>query len=235
MSASSTAERGTGELAGEHAAGREVGRAGDAPDEDQRRQQQHDRGAHQQAEIDASAGARGVGACMRDERVGDERQHFVEHEQREQVGGTSDAHRRRDREREADVEARLLRLAVGAHVADRVDRVDDPQPGCDEREQHARAARRETRSRARASRRPVPAPVVRRRGRTAAAKRRNRRAARRLRASRFRAGWVPRRTAKSAARRRAARARRRARVRRHRHQRVPPSNWLAARAAEFSV
>ena len=130
-------ERTVAELAAEDATGREVGAAGDEPDEHQRRQQEEDRRAHQQAEIDAPAAARGVGAVMRDERVGDQRQQLVEDEQREQVAGERDAHRRRQREREADVKARLVHFAVAAHVADRVQRVDDPQARRDQREQHA--------------------------------------------------------------------------------------------------
>ena len=103
-------------------------------------------------------------AVVRDQRIGDQREHFVEQEQREQVGGEGDADRRGERQREADVEARLVRLAVAAHVADRVQRVDDPQPGGDQREQHAqrldlereRQARQQLeRARRRAARRPA--------------------------------------------------------------------------------
>ena len=72
-----------------------------------------------------------------DQRIGRERQRLVEQEQREQVLGERDPDRAAERHGEADVESRLARLVVGAHVADRVDRVDDPQRGGDEREQHA--------------------------------------------------------------------------------------------------
>ena len=125
------------EFAGQDTAGREVGGAGKKPDEHQRRQQEDDRGAHQQGEIHAATGARLVGAMVRDQRVGDERQQLVEHEQREQVAGKGDAHRGRKRQCKKDVKARLVRLVVAPHVADRVERIDDPQTRGDEREQHA--------------------------------------------------------------------------------------------------
>ena len=117
--------------------GAEVGGPGDEPREHQRRQQEHDRRAEQQPQVHASAATRLVGAVMRDQRVRDQRQHLVEQEQREHVAGHGDAHRGRQCQREADVEARLRVLVVGSHVADRIQRVDDPQSRRDQREQHA--------------------------------------------------------------------------------------------------
>ena len=73
---------------------------------------------------------------VRHQRIGRERQSFVEQEQREQVLGESDPDRAAERYGKADVECGLTRLVVGAHVADRIDRVDDPQRGGDESEQH---------------------------------------------------------------------------------------------------
>ena len=71
-----------------------------------------------------------------DQRIGRKRQDLVEDEEREQVLREGDAHRRPQRHRETDVEARLTRLVVAAHIADRIDRIDDPQRRGDEREQH---------------------------------------------------------------------------------------------------
>ena len=82
-------------------------RAGDMPGGDDRRQQN--------STIDvpssSSRGRRGRRGSprrrrVRHQRIGDERQHLVEQEQREQVGGEGDADRAAERQREADVEAR---------------------------------------------------------------------------------------------------------------------------------
>ena len=125
------------ELAPQNATGHEVGGSRDVPDAHQRRQQQHDRRAEQDAQVRAPALARFRRAVVRDQRVGDQREQFVEDEQREQVRREGDAHRRSEGQREAHVEPRLVSLVIAPHVADGVQRIDDPQSGGDEREQHA--------------------------------------------------------------------------------------------------
>ena len=125
------------------------------------------------AEVDAPARARLGVAVVGDQRIGHQRQRLVEQEQGQQVGGEGDAHRRRQREREADVEAGLVRLVVGAHVADRIDRVDDPQPRGDQREQHARAARPRRRAPGRAASRAATAAAARRRSTPGSSERRS--------------------------------------------------------------
>jgi hypothetical protein len=64
---------------------------------------------------------------VRHERIGRERQHLVEQEQCDQVSGERNTHRRRERYGEHHVEARLVLFVVAAHVADRVQGIDDPQ------------------------------------------------------------------------------------------------------------
>ncbi len=73
---------------------------------------------------------------MRDERIRGQREHLVEQEQRDQVARERDAHGRRQRDGEHDVEAGLVPLLVAPHVADRVQRIDDPQARGEGREQH---------------------------------------------------------------------------------------------------
>ncbi|MEZ5939557.1 MAG: hypothetical protein R3C52_15265 [Hyphomonadaceae bacterium] len=106
------------DLSVKHAAGRELGCAGDREDGDDRRQKQQDRSAHQRTEIDPPRPSRRRVARMRDQRIGRQRQHFVEDEQREQVLRHRYAHRAGDGEAEADVEARLVVFLLAAHIAD---------------------------------------------------------------------------------------------------------------------
>ena len=114
-------------LALENAAGGEVDRAGQDPGRHDCWQQQDRRGAEQHDEIDsARPDGFGVG-LVRDERIGRQRQRLVEQEQREQVLGEGDGHGGAERHCKADVVRCLARLVVGAHVADRIDRGDDPE------------------------------------------------------------------------------------------------------------
>src|SRR5688572_32205138 len=55
------------------------------PGPDDRHEEKEDRRGEQHAEINATCPPRLVGARMRDERIGDESQRFVEDEQRQQV------------------------------------------------------------------------------------------------------------------------------------------------------
>ncbi len=124
-------------LVAQDTAGGEVERAGQRPGPYDRDELKTDGGAEQQAEVDAPGAARLCAAAVGDQRVGGKRQHLVEDEQREHVGGQRDAHGAGDGDGEADVEARLVLLVVAAHVADRVERGDDPQQARHQREQHA--------------------------------------------------------------------------------------------------
>ena len=114
-------------LALQNAAGREVDGAGDDPGRHDRRQQQHHRGSEQHDKVDAACPDRFVRGFVRDKRIGGQRQQLVEQEQGEQVLGKSDADGRAERHRKADIVGGLPRLAVAAHVADRIDRGDDPE------------------------------------------------------------------------------------------------------------
>ena len=80
------------ELVGQEAAHREVGGTRDVPDEDQGRQQENGGRAQQQTEVNTPAVARLFSAGVGDQRVGAERQHFVEDEQGKQVARKSNAH-----------------------------------------------------------------------------------------------------------------------------------------------
>ena len=111
----------------ENAAGPEIERSGENPGGDDRRQKQQEGRAEQKHEINA-AGANGFFVpFVGDQWIGRERQRLVEQKQREQILGERDPDRAAERHGETDVESRLARLVVGAHVADRVDRIDDPQ------------------------------------------------------------------------------------------------------------
>ena len=74
---------------------------------------------------------------MRHQGISRKCQHFIEDEECEHVGRKGNTHRRGDGDREADVEACLVRLIVSAHVADGVERGDDPETRCNDAKQHA--------------------------------------------------------------------------------------------------
>ncbi len=95
------------------------------------------RGAEQHHQVEAAGLPRFERGAMGDERPGGEGEQLVEQEEREQVAGECDPHGRSDGERKADIEQRLAWRLLGPHIADRVDRVDDPQPGGDRGEEHA--------------------------------------------------------------------------------------------------
>ena len=89
------------------------------------------------SKIDAT-GARGLRVLLvGNQRIGRDRQRLVEQEQREQVAGEGDSDGAAERDGEADVEYRLAWLVVGPHVADRIERVHDPQRRRHESEQQA--------------------------------------------------------------------------------------------------
>jgi hypothetical protein len=74
---------------------------------------------------------------VRHQRIGRDRQHFIEDEQGQQVGRERHAHGRHQRNRETGIEPGLVLLVVAAHVADRIDRIDDPQSRGKCSKQHA--------------------------------------------------------------------------------------------------
>ena len=112
-------------------------------------EQEADGRAEQREQVDARAALGRRVALVRHQRIGRERQDFVEDEQREQVARHRDAHRAAEGDGEADVEARLVALAVPAHVADGVERVDDPQAAGDHGEQGAERLQLERKGEAR--------------------------------------------------------------------------------------
>ncbi len=73
---------------------------------------------------------------MGHQREGGERDDLVEDEEGEDVGRESHTEGARDGDGETDVEPGLVRLVVATHVADGVDGGHDPQPRCDETEEH---------------------------------------------------------------------------------------------------
>ncbi len=123
--------------AGENPARDEVEAAGRDPGEPDREQQGPDRGPEQDAEIDPARAPGLLGAAMGHQRIGADRQHLVEHQKRQHVAGEGDAHGRGQREREEGVEAGLVGLVMAAHVADRIDRGQDPEQARDQREADA--------------------------------------------------------------------------------------------------
>ena len=122
---------------GQDAPDAEVERARKDPRPRDREEEERDGRGDEDPQIRAGALHRLPRPVVRDERVGRERQDLVEEEQREQVARERHAHGGADGDREADVEPRLVRLPVSPHVADRVDRSDDPEPGSHQGEEHA--------------------------------------------------------------------------------------------------
>ena len=117
--------------------GDEVCRARECLDSDDRGQQQGHRSADQDGEVDAPCPPRRLVTLVRDQRIGREGQHLVEDEQREEVRSHRDAHDAEHGEAEADIEARLVRLALAAHIADREHRIDAPEHACHQGEKRA--------------------------------------------------------------------------------------------------
>ncbi len=72
---------------------------------------------------------------VRHQRERAEREHLVEGEEREEVRRERHAHHRSYGHREEEVEPGLVLLVMAPHVADRIERRDDPQEGGDQREQ----------------------------------------------------------------------------------------------------
>ena len=124
-------------VACQDAAGAEIQCSGEVVRPDDGGQQKTYRRGQQDPEVDPTGAHRFFSAMVSDQRVGRQRQYFVKDEDGQQVGGKRDAQCRRDRHRETRVEARLIHLVVASHVADGVDRGDDPQAGGDEAEEHA--------------------------------------------------------------------------------------------------
>ena len=124
------------------AGGEICGASGDERPDDRGQQQAH-RGRHQEHEIDPALVAGLVVALVRDQRIGRNSQDLVEQEQREEVARERDPHGRRDGDGKADVERRLPWLVVPAHIADGIDRIDDPQRRGDAGEQHPQRLDRE--------------------------------------------------------------------------------------------
>ena len=73
---------------------------------------------------------------MGDERVGRQRQNLVEDEQGQQVLGEGDADGGRNGHGEEEIETGLVDFMVATHVANSVERCDNPQTRCDQAEQH---------------------------------------------------------------------------------------------------
>ena len=131
------ADHGAARLALEDAAGRKINRVGQRPGNNDGRQQQHQRGAEEEKKIDAARPDRlGVG-LMGDERIGRKRQRLVEQEQREQVFRKSDTDRAAQRYGETDIVGGLPWLVVAPHIADGIDRGNDPEPRGNERKEHS--------------------------------------------------------------------------------------------------
>ena len=121
---------------GQDAAGAEVHGAGVRPGPHDGEKLEPDGGPEQGAEVDPSRPPRLGGAGVGHERVGGQRQRLVEDEQGDEVVRERDPHGGPDGDREAGVEPRLVLLVMRPHVADGVDRGDEPQEPRHHREQH---------------------------------------------------------------------------------------------------
>ena len=124
-------------LALEYSAGDEVERPRNGPGADDRDQLQADGCPEKNAEIDPAGASRLVRTCMCNKGKGRYRQNFIEDEQGHHVAGERDADGRCDGDREEGVESRLVDLAMTSHVADGVDRRDNPQAAGEKGEHQA--------------------------------------------------------------------------------------------------
>ena len=131
------------QVAFKNAAGCKSQRTGNRVGPDNGRQQQTNRGAQQDAQVDARR-AYGSGiALVGNQRVRRKRENFVTQEQGEQVIGEGHTECGGNGDGEAHVEPRLVLFVVAAHVTDGVHGIHDPQRGCQCREQHPQRFYRE--------------------------------------------------------------------------------------------
>ncbi len=112
----------------------EVEAAGQDVGQGDRQDQEAQRGAEQEAQIDPPGPARLGRAAMGDQRIGRQRQGLVEHQEGQKIAGERDAHGAGQRQREAGMEAALLGVAIGAQIADRIDCGRQPQAARDQGE-----------------------------------------------------------------------------------------------------
>lgn len=123
--------------AGQQPAPHEVERPGDVIGQRQSSEKHAFRSAHQIDEILAAAPPSFFVLVVVDERIGDEAQHLVEDNQREQICGEGAAHCGREAGGEAGEKAGLRVLVQVPHITDGVDRGHDPQKRRDSGEYHA--------------------------------------------------------------------------------------------------
>ena len=104
---------------------------------DDREEQQTDRGREENPQVYTAGPHRLLASAVCDEGVRGKRQELVENEQGEEVAREGDPHGAAESQREADIEAGLIRLPVPPHVPDRVERVDRPEEGRKPSENHS--------------------------------------------------------------------------------------------------
>jgi len=109
------------------AAGCERDRPGEPEDEDGPRQHEHAAAEHSVGEVLPAGRARLVSFVVGDERVRRHRKQLVKQEDRHEIAGEGDPHRRRQRGRKGGEVPSLAVLVQPAHVPDAVKRRDDPQ------------------------------------------------------------------------------------------------------------
>ena len=97
--------------------------------------QQRLAGGQRVDKIPAAAGASLVGAIVRDERIGRERQDLVKKEEGQQVRRKRESDGRGHAQRETREIPRLIPIPASPHVPDRIDRGHQPQHGGDQGEQ----------------------------------------------------------------------------------------------------
>ena len=100
--------------------------ARDSPCPDDGGEEKADGGGEQDRQIDARTAPRFRRAFVGHERISRERQQFIIDEEREEIGGECDAKRGGHRQREEHGKTRLMVFAIGAHIADRIERYENP-------------------------------------------------------------------------------------------------------------
>ncbi len=115
---------------------REFQGAGQRISPSNRKHEKSDRGGQQNPEVNPSAVASFFIAMVRDQWIGRDRHDLVGNKQREQVLCIRCSDGRENGEGKAAKESCLIVFVVTPHVADRVDRRQDPKPRGNEREKH---------------------------------------------------------------------------------------------------
>ena len=118
--------------------GDEIKPPGHQPDINHRRQQQNHRTADKNAHIEAAGIARCAAFLVGNKREGRKGQDLVENEQHKKIARPGNRHRGMHRHRVESREPRLVLFMIATHIADRIERRQNPQARGDKSENSAK-------------------------------------------------------------------------------------------------